>query len=95
VVDSNKYLRVTISKDLPWDTHIKTITSKANKTLGFIKRNMRGCRTSARAAAYQGLVRPHLEYACSAWKPWTSNNIQKMERFQRRAARFATRNYHD
>jgi hypothetical protein len=91
-VDSSKYLRDTISKDLRWDNHINTITSKANKTLGFIRRNMRGCRTSARAAAYQGLVRPHLEYACSA--SWTSTNIQQIK-VQRRAARFATRTYHD
>jgi hypothetical protein len=51
-VDSSKYLGVTISKN-----HINTITAKANRTLGFLRRNMRGCKSSARAAAYQGLVR--------------------------------------
>ena len=66
VVDSSKYLGVTISKDLRWDNHINNVTAKANKTLGFIRRNMRGCRTSQRSAAYQGLVRPTLEYACAA-----------------------------
>jgi hypothetical protein len=95
VVGSSKYLGVTISKDLRWDTHINTITSKANKTLGFIRRNIRGCRTSARAAAYQGLVRPHLEYACSAWDPWVTSNIQQIEKVQRRKLHFATRNYND
>ena len=64
-VNSSKYLGVTISKDLRWDDHINTITAKVNKTLGFLRRNMRGCKSSARAAAYQGLVRPTLEYACS------------------------------
>ena len=53
VVDSSKYLGVTISKDLRWDNHINNVTAKANKTLGFIGRNMRGCKTSARSAAYQ------------------------------------------
>ena len=52
---SSKYLGVTISKDLRWDDHINTITAKANRTL---RRNMRGCKSSARTAAYQGLVRP-------------------------------------
>jgi hypothetical protein len=56
---------------------------------------MRGCRTSARAAAYQGFVRPHLQYVCSASDPWTSNKIQQIEKVQRRAERFANRNYHD
>ena len=94
-VDSSKYLGVTISKDLRWDDHINTITAKANRTLGFLRRNMRGCKSSARAAAYQGLVRPTLEYACSTWDPWNSGNIQQVEKVQRRAARFVTRNYHD
>ena len=37
-VDAAKYLGVTISKDLSWNTHINNITSNANKTLGFVKR---------------------------------------------------------
>jgi hypothetical protein len=90
-VDSSKYLGVTISKDLRWDDHINTITAKANRTLGFLRRNMRGCKSSARAAAYQGLVRPTLDYACSTWDPWNSGNIQQVEKVQR----FVTRNYHD
>ena len=44
VVDSSKCLGVTISKDLRWDNHINNVSAKANKTLGFIRRNMRGCR---------------------------------------------------
>jgi hypothetical protein len=82
-VDSSKYLGVTISKDLRWDDHINTITAKANRTLGFLRRNMRGCKSSAKAAAYQGLVRPTLDYACSTWDPWNSGNIQQVEKVQR------------
>ena len=89
-VYSSKYLGFTISKDLRWDDHINTITAKANRTLGFLRRNMRGCKSSARA-----LVRPTWEYACSTWDPWNSGNIQQVEKVQRRAARFVTRNYHD
>ena len=43
VVEECKYLGVTISKDLTWNAHINNITNKANKTLGFIKRNIHGC----------------------------------------------------
>lgn len=88
VVNSSKYLGVTISK---WNNHI----NNANKTLGFIRRNMRECRTSARSAAYQGLVRSILEYACAAWDPWNSKQINQLEKVLRGAARFATKNYHD
>ena len=39
-VDTAKYLGVNISKDLSWNTHINNITASANRTLGFVKRNV-------------------------------------------------------
>ena len=39
-VDCARYLEVSISKDLTWNTHIKVILSKANRTLGFVKREI-------------------------------------------------------
>ena len=34
--NSAKYLSVSISKDLNWNNHINEITSKGNRTLGFV-----------------------------------------------------------
>jgi hypothetical protein len=34
-----KYLGLTLSSNLTWNTHIGNITSKANKLLGFLRRN--------------------------------------------------------
>ena len=39
------------------------------------------------------LVRPQLEYASSVWSPNTDQDINKLEAAQRRAARWATRDY--
>ena len=39
-VDSAKYLGVNISQDLNWNHHINEITGKANRILGFVKRNV-------------------------------------------------------
>ena len=39
-LDSAKYLDVTISQDLNWNKHINNITGKANRTFGFIKKEM-------------------------------------------------------
>ena len=36
-----KYLGVTFSADLRWNTHIKNITTQANRTLGLVHRNSR------------------------------------------------------
>jgi hypothetical protein len=40
-VDNSEYLCVTISNDLDWGPHINNITTKANKTLGFLRRYMK------------------------------------------------------
>ena len=36
-VESIKYLGVTITKDLKWNTHISNMCTKANRTLGFFE----------------------------------------------------------
>jgi len=36
--------------------------------------------------AYFTLVRPQIEYAVSAWAPWLCEDINKLEKLQRRAA---------
>jgi hypothetical protein len=41
VVDSAKYLGVTISEDLQWSKYIDNTVSKANRTMGFIRRKLR------------------------------------------------------
>ena len=60
-VDAAKYLGVTISKDLSWITHINNITSTANKTLGFVNRNVVTKNKDIKTMAYNILVRPQVE----------------------------------
>ena len=92
-VDSAKYLGVTISQDLNWNKHINNITGKANRTLGFIKRNVKTKNESVKELAYKTLVRPQVEYASTIWSPHTKQNTQKIEMVQRRAARWVNNNY--
>ena len=42
-VKSIKYLGVTITNDLKWNTHISNVCTKANRTLGFLRRNLYSC----------------------------------------------------
>ena len=39
-VPSAKYLGVTITEDLKWDTRIQNICDKANRTIGFLRSNL-------------------------------------------------------
>ena len=41
LVSRIKYLGVNITQDLKWNSHINSVSSKANQTLGFLKRNLK------------------------------------------------------
>ena len=92
-VDSYPYLGVTVSSDLRWHNHVSCISTKATRTLNFIRRNIHGCSAETKALAYTSLVRPHLEYASSAWDPYLAVDVSQLESVQRRAARFACNDY--
>ena len=92
-VESIKYLGVTITNDLKWNTHISNVCTKANRTLGFLRRNLYSCPPDVKEAAYKGLVRPVLEYGSSVWDPHTHGLQEELEKVQNRAARFVTGNY--
>ena len=87
-MDAAKYLGVTISKDLSWNTHINNITSTANKTLGFVKRNVVTTNKDIETMAYNSLVRPQVEYASAVWSPYTKENKNEIEKIQRRAVKW-------
>ena len=68
---------------------------KANKTLGFLRRNLKIGSQKVKDMAYKTFVRPILEYACTVWDPYTQEQIDKLEAVQRRAARFVVNRYHN
>ena len=87
-VDKAKYLGVTISEDLKWESLISNICAKANKTLGFLRRNLNIGSTSIKEQTCKSLVRPSLECACSVWDSHLKSDVNKIEMVQRRAARY-------
>jgi hypothetical protein len=52
---NSKYLSVTIVNDLDWGPNINNITTKANKTLGFLHRNMKNCTRKVKNLMYISL----------------------------------------
>ena len=84
-----KYLGVTIDNTLSWNSHVDTVTKKANRTTAFLRRNLSSCPKDVKAKCYKSIVRPQLEYASpTVWDPITKSNIVKVESVQRRVARF-------
>ena len=82
-----------ISNDLKWNIHINNVCKKASSTLGFVRRNVQHCPVQTRRAAYLALVRSSLEYAASVWDPYTVAEIEKLEKVQRRGARFISNDF--
>ena len=88
VVSSTKYLGVHIDSKLNFNTHVDTITKKANGTRAFFSRNLHHSSQKVKEAVYSTFIRPIVEYAATSWDPHTQRNINKLEQVQRSAARF-------
>ena len=82
-VTEAKYLGVTISSDLRWSKHVSNTEKKANKVLGFLRRNLRIVSKDTREMAYKSMVRPILEYAATVWDPHTEKDSNSIEKIQR------------
>ena len=54
--ESFKYLGVTITSNLKWNTHIRNVCTKTNRTLGFLRRSLFSCPQDVKEAAYKSLV---------------------------------------
>ncbi len=92
-VDHQLYLGVDISNDLTWAQHINQSANKANRILGLLRRNIYSCNKTVKDAAYKSLIRPRLEYCGAVWDPYYKTDKLKLEKVQRRAARFVLNNY--
>ena len=92
-VENHPYLGIILSESLNWKSHVLDVKNKANRTLGFVKRNLYMCPERVKAQAYISLVRPKMEYASAVWDPFRAYQIKWLEQVQRGAARFVTQTY--
>ena len=103
-VEENPYLGLTLTESLKWYSHITKITKKATTTLNFLQRNLKNSPTECRKTVYVSLVRsildygqivwdPFLDYGQIVWDPYLKQDVERLERVQRQAARFITRGY--
>ena len=82
-----------MTNDLRWKTHVSNVCTKANRTLGFLRRNLYSCPQEVKEATFKGLVHPVLEYSGSVWDPSGVGLQNELEKVQNRAGRFVTGNY--
>ncbi|PSN39579.1 hypothetical protein C0J52_21879 [Blattella germanica] len=86
-----KYLGVYLSESLGWDTEVNNTTCKAWKTVHFVMWFLKKGNAKSKEIAYKSLVRSTVEYGTSCWDPYKINQIDSLQRVQKRAAKFVRR----
>jgi len=74
---------------LKWSDHVKHISAKASRVLNYLRHTLFASPSTVKAATYNCLVRPILEYAAPAWYLYSARDTDQLEAIQRRAARWA------
>ncbi len=87
VVDSVRYLGVTLTSDLKWNTHISNTCSRARQQLGIIHRSFKEANSSVSLHLYRMVVLPTLDYCSSVWDPHLKILSDKLQSVQKLALR--------
>ena len=92
-VDTARFLRVTIDKQLRWSTHIDHVRKKAAHRLGTLGLLL-NCRSSLSirngVLLYKQLSRPMMDYAYQVCRPAARSHIRKMQVIHSKYLRVAT-----
>ena len=87
VSNKERDLGIIVDNKLKFSEQCDSVVSKANATLGMIKRNIVSRDHKIVTKLYKALVRPKLEYCVQAWRPYLNKDVDKLERVQRRATK--------
>ena len=87
VTDVEKDLGVLISSDFKFSKQCVEVEKKAQRLLGYIRRQFSFRNKEIVLSLYNSLVRPHLEYAVQFWSPSLRKDIERLERVQARATK--------
>ena len=67
IIQKTKYLGVQIDKSLNLKEHIKTVSTKVSRAIGFLKHAKTFLGQETLKTLYTGIVEPHFRYCCSVW----------------------------
>ena len=84
-----------IDNSLNWKEHIKTVSTKVSRAIGFLKHAKTFLRQETLMTLYTGIVEPHFRYCCSVWGCAGSTELNQLQKLQNRAARIITNSSFD
>uniref|UniRef100_A0A0X3PXH1 Reverse transcriptase domain-containing protein n=1 Tax=Schistocephalus solidus TaxID=70667 RepID=A0A0X3PXH1_SCHSO len=86
-VETQKDLGVLMTTTLKPSSHCSKVAKRAISVLHAIRRAFLDFDEDLFAKTFGTFIRPHLEYAMHAWKPWTVQDQNCLERVQRKATK--------
>ncbi|BHF69028.1 hypothetical protein SprV_0301206900 [Sparganum proliferum] len=86
-VDAQKDLGVWVTASLKPSLHCSKVAKSAMSVLYLVKRAFSTFDEDCFVKVFRTFVRPQLEFAIQAWKPWTSKDLSILEKVQRRATK--------
>ncbi|BHF76966.1 hypothetical protein SprV_0502006700 [Sparganum proliferum] len=89
-VDAQKDLGVWITTSLKPSLQCSKVAKSAMSILYLVKRAFSSFDEDCVAKVFQTFVRPHLEFAIQAWRPWTAKDFGILEKVQRRATKLVS-----
>jgi hypothetical protein len=93
--DSANDLGVVFDKSLRFNLHIQTITKKAHKMLGFLKRSCKDFHNlKTHILLYNSLVKSQLIYCTVAWNPSYQKYIDEIEDIQKKFVKHVSYKFH-
>ena len=94
-VTNTRYLGENIDSSLDWKEHIKAISSKVSRSIGFLKHARSFLPKDTLKTLYTGIVEPHFRYCCSVWGCCGKTDLNQLQKLQNRAARIVTNSSFD
>lgn len=88
--EEEKDLGVWVDVLMNFSKQCAAAVAKANGVLATIRRTITNKSPKIIIPLYKSLVRPHLEYAVQAWRPFLQRDVDNIEKVQQRALRLIT-----
>ena len=78
-------LGIAISNYLKWNTIVSNISTNANRTVGFLRRNLAACPQDIKEPKYKRLVRLFLDCGSLVWDPQSIVLQDELRKLRERA----------
>ncbi len=86
-IHEEKDIGVKIDDNLEFEQHVYEKVQKANQMFGLLRRTFEHLDATTFIPLYKSLVRTHLDFSSSVWKPTKMKHIEMLEAVHRRATK--------